>query len=56
MWNLAEKEKPPAFEMDGPPGTWDTEFDKKYAQALQRSEAEDEGKLWAANELPLLGE
>jgi hypothetical protein len=55
MWNLCEKEKPPAFEMDGPPGTWNTEEEKRYAQALQRSFAEDEGKLWAANDLPLLG-
>ncbi|KAF2875789.1 hypothetical protein BDV95DRAFT_281764 [Massariosphaeria phaeospora] len=55
MWNLCEKEKPPVFEMDGPPGTWGSELDKRYAQALQRSFVEDESKLWAANNLPLLG-
>jgi hypothetical protein len=55
MWNLCEKEKPPPYDIDGPPGTWETEEDKKYAQALQRSFAEDENKLWAANDLPLLG-
>jgi hypothetical protein len=55
MWNLCEKEKPPAFEMDGPPGTWNSEAEKRYAQALQRSFVEDESKLWAANGLPLLG-
>ena len=55
MWNLCKDEKPPAYEIDGPPGTWRTESEKHYAQALQRSFAEDEGKLWAANDLPLLG-
>ena len=55
MWNLCEKEKPPPFEMDGPPGTWDTEEEKRYAQALQRSFAEDESALWASQDLPLLG-
>jgi hypothetical protein len=55
MWNLCEKEKPPTFEMDGPPGTWNNEAEKRYAQALQRSFVEDESKLWAANDLPLLG-
>lgn len=55
MWNLCENEKPPPYEMDGPPGTWETEAEKRYAQALQRSLVEDESKLWADNELPLLG-
>ncbi|KAF2731367.1 hypothetical protein EJ04DRAFT_536684 [Polyplosphaeria fusca] len=55
MLRLYQTEKPPPLEMDGPPGTWETEDEKRYAQALQRSFAEDESKLWAENELPLLG-
>jgi hypothetical protein len=55
MWNLRKEEKPPAYEIDGPPGTWGSEEEKRYAQALQRSFAEDEGKLWATKDLPLLG-
>ena len=55
MWNLCREQKPPPYEIDGPPGTWDNEEDKKYAQALQRSFVEDENRLWAENDLPLLG-
>ena len=55
MWNLCEDAKPPPYEMDGPPGTWETEADKRYAQALQRSFVEDEERVWAENDLPLLG-
>lgn len=55
MWNLCVEQKPPPYEIDGPAGTWETEFDKAYAQALQRSFAKDENKLWEENDLPLLG-
>ncbi|KAF2689123.1 hypothetical protein K458DRAFT_413425 [Lentithecium fluviatile CBS 122367] len=55
MWNLCVREKPPAYEMDGPEGTWDTEEDKRYAQALQRSFVEDEGQIWDRERLPILG-
>ncbi|KAF2445160.1 hypothetical protein P171DRAFT_387954 [Karstenula rhodostoma CBS 690.94] len=55
MWNLCIQQKPPPYDIDGPPGTWETDDDKAYAQALQRSFAEDENKLWEENDLPLLG-
>lgn len=55
MWNLCDEQKPPPYDIDGPPGTWESDSDKAYAQALQRSFAEDENKLWEENDLPLLG-
>ncbi|KAF1978728.1 hypothetical protein BU23DRAFT_647084, partial [Bimuria novae-zelandiae CBS 107.79] len=55
MWNMCVEQKPPPYDIDGPPGTWETESDMAYAQALQRSFAEDENRLWEENELPLLG-
>ncbi|KAF2652627.1 hypothetical protein K491DRAFT_760242 [Lophiostoma macrostomum CBS 122681] len=55
MWNLCEQQKPPPYDIDGPPGTWESESDKAYAQALQRSFVVDENRLWEDNELPLLG-
>ena len=33
-WNVYEGEKPPEMQLDGPPGIWDTEDDKAWAQAL----------------------
>jgi len=31
QWNIYDKEKPPEMMLDGPPGAWETDADKKYA-------------------------
>lgn len=31
QWNVYDKEKPPEMMLDGPPGSWANEADKKYA-------------------------
>ncbi|KAF2678794.1 hypothetical protein K458DRAFT_376195 [Lentithecium fluviatile CBS 122367] len=31
QWNVYDKEKPPEMILDGPPGSWATDEDKKYA-------------------------
>jgi hypothetical protein len=31
QWNVYDKEKAPEMMLDGPPGSWETEADKKYA-------------------------
>jgi hypothetical protein len=31
QWNVYDKEKPPEMMLDGPPGSWATDADKKYA-------------------------
>ncbi|CAI6336783.1 unnamed protein product [Periconia digitata] len=31
QWNVYDKEKPPEMLLDGPPGSWATEEDRKYA-------------------------
>jgi hypothetical protein len=36
-------------------GRGEAEAEKRHAQALQRSFSQDEGRVWATNELPLLG-
>ncbi|KAF2842003.1 hypothetical protein M501DRAFT_998238 [Patellaria atrata CBS 101060] len=34
MWIICENAKPPDSDLDGPPGTWENETEKRYAQAL----------------------
>ena len=31
QWNIYDKEKPPEIMLDGPPGSWASEADKRYA-------------------------
>ena len=45
QWNVFDGPKPPEIELDGPPGTWDTQDDKEWAQALFRAYMEDRRKV-----------
>lgn len=37
QWNVYDGAMPPQADLDGPPGTWDTQDDKEWAQYLLRS-------------------
>ncbi|KAH7411639.1 hypothetical protein DE146DRAFT_750810 [Phaeosphaeria sp. MPI-PUGE-AT-0046c] len=37
QWNVYDKEKPPEMMLDGPPGSWATDEDKKYALEMFES-------------------
>jgi hypothetical protein len=37
QWNVYDKEKPAEMMLDGPPGSWDSEADKKYAVEMFKS-------------------
>ncbi|PSN61539.1 hypothetical protein BS50DRAFT_153422 [Corynespora cassiicola Philippines] len=54
MWGLHQDAKPQKFGLDGPPGTWETEAEKEYAQALYNSLGEDEHAFWERNDLPCM--
>ncbi|KAF2245446.1 hypothetical protein BU26DRAFT_532980 [Trematosphaeria pertusa] len=54
MWSIYTDAKPPNSELDGPPGTWENEDEKEYAQALFRGCKEYERKYWDENDLPLV--
>ncbi|PVI01012.1 hypothetical protein DM02DRAFT_642119 [Periconia macrospinosa] len=54
MWTLFQDSKPVKFNLDGPPGTWMTEIEKEYAQALFVSVGVDEYKYFAENNLPFM--
>ena len=45
QWNVYDGPKPPEIELDGPPGTWDSEDDKEWAQALFKSYMEDRWRV-----------
>lgn len=45
QWHVYDGPKPPEVELDGPPGTWDTDEDKEWAQALFRSFMEDRRRV-----------
>lgn len=54
MWALHEDAKPQRFPLDGPPGTWESQLEKEYAQALFNSLGVDEHKYYDENELPFM--
>ncbi|PVH97888.1 hypothetical protein DM02DRAFT_643929 [Periconia macrospinosa] len=54
MWVLYKDAKPQKFDLDGPPGTWETPMEKEYAQALFKSEMEDEAEFWEKTQLPIM--
>jgi len=54
MWLLYRDKKPEQHDLDGPPGTWENETEKEYAQALYKSYAAEERAFWESNELPLM--
>ncbi|KAF1935603.1 hypothetical protein EJ02DRAFT_484223 [Clathrospora elynae] len=54
QWNVYDGQKPPEMIVDGPPGTWENDTEKEYAQELFKSYMQ---KRWAyirENELPLV--
>ena len=44
-WQVYDGPKPPEVELDGPPGTWDTQDDKEWAQAMFRAYMEDRQRV-----------
>jgi hypothetical protein len=54
MWALHEDAKLQRFPLDGPPGTWESELEKEYAQALFSSLGIDENEYYEENELPFM--
>ncbi|KAF2205645.1 hypothetical protein GQ43DRAFT_361938 [Delitschia confertaspora ATCC 74209] len=53
MWNIYTDKKPTATPLDGPPGTWETPFDKGYAQALYEASRLLERSFFDTHDLPL---
>ena len=45
QWNVYDGAKPPEIELDGPPGTWDTDDDKEWAQAMFTAYMEDRRRI-----------
>jgi hypothetical protein len=56
MWTVIDKKKPPEVDVDGPPGTWADEEEKRYCQALHRSLMAHRRKVIRENDLPIMCE
>lgn len=54
MWTVIDEEKPPETELDGPPGTWSSEEEKRYCRALHRAFLVDRRKAIRENDLPIM--
>lgn len=54
QWNVYEGQKPPEMVVDGPPGTWENDTEKEYAQELFKSYMQKRWKFIRENELPLI--
>ena len=54
LWTLIEEAKPPETALDGPPGTWPSQIEKEYCQAMHRSLVADRRKLIRENDLPII--
>ena len=54
VWTLIEETKPPETELDGPPGTWPSEAEKQYCQALTRVLVSDRRRVIRENNLPIM--
>ncbi|KAH7396206.1 hypothetical protein BKA66DRAFT_606098 [Pyrenochaeta sp. MPI-SDFR-AT-0127] len=54
QWNVYEGQKPPEVVVDGPPGTWENDTEKEYAQELFKSYMQKRWKYIRENELPLI--
>jgi hypothetical protein len=54
MWTIFENTKPARPPLDGPPGTWENEIDKEFAQVLFNKGRDDENMYWADKELPIM--
>jgi hypothetical protein len=54
MWTIINQQRPPELDIDGPPGTWADEEEKKYCQALHRSLLASRRKAIRDNDLPIM--
>jgi hypothetical protein len=54
MWTVIDQKKPQEVDVDGPPGTWADEEEKKYCQALHRSLLAPRRKAIRENDLPIM--
>jgi hypothetical protein len=55
QWLIITDQKPPEFDFDGPPGTWENDTEKKYAQEIYRSFVRHRRELMRKEELPIVG-
>jgi hypothetical protein len=55
QWFILKDQKPPEFDFDGPPGTWENDTEKEYAQDIYRSFVRPRRELIRNEELPLVG-
>ena len=54
MWTVIDEKKPPETELDGPPGTWPNDEEKKYCQSLHRALLTDRRRVIRENDLPIM--
>jgi hypothetical protein len=54
MWTVIDQKKPPEVDVDGPPGTWADEEEKRYCRALHRSLLAPRRKAIRENDLPIM--
>ncbi|PVH94100.1 hypothetical protein DM02DRAFT_694119 [Periconia macrospinosa] len=54
MWTVIDEEKPPEKELDGPPGTWPSEEEKRYCRELHRALLVDRRREIRENDLPIM--
>jgi hypothetical protein len=55
QWLILKDQKPPEFDFDGPPGTWENDTEKKYAQDIFRSFARHRRDVIRNEDLPIVG-
>lgn len=56
QWNVYEGQKPPEMIVDGPPGTWENDTEKEYAQELFKSYMAKRWQFIRENDVPLICE
>lgn len=53
---IKDKNNPPEFDFDGPPGTWKDEGEKLYAQGIHRSFVSHRRSVLRSESLPIVGQ
>jgi hypothetical protein len=56
QWNVYDKEKPAEVMLDGPPGSWDSEADKKYAIEMFKSFITPRWRRYREADIPIICE
>lgn len=54
LWTVLDQSKPPEVELSGPPGTWPSNEEKEYCQAMYRVLLADRRRLIRENSLPIM--